>query len=255
MNRIVIMIIDSNPFSRSGLRKTLSEQESLGILEILEWDPTQETLEGMTHIAESAPDVVLLDIDFPSLSGLDLGRKITRHARGTRVVMLSDNPYENDDELFEVIKTGAVAYLRSRNCTTEELIDTIGRASKGKYPINDCVSSRPQVAQRLLRQFQDMASMGKPLEDVTAPLTGREVQILTLIAEGNSNKRIADILGISEQTIKNQVSAILRKINANDRAHAVFIALREGLISFQQGRESGQRDNNSQRSESAQEAA
>ena len=97
--------------------------------------------------------------------------------------------------------------------------------------------------------------MGKPLEDVTAPLTGREVQILTLIAEGNSNKRIADILGISEQTIKNQVSAILRKINANDRAHAVFIALREGLISFQQGREAGQRESNSQGVESAQEAA
>ena len=68
------------------------------------------------------------------------------------------------------------------------------------------------------------------------------MQILTLIAEGNSNKRIADILGISEQTIKNQVSAILRKINANDRAHAVFIAIRDGLIYFQQGREPAPRE-------------
>jgi two-component system response regulator DegU len=167
---------------------------------------------------------------------------MSRHFRGTRVVMLSGNPYENDDELFEVIKTGAVAYLRSRICSGPELVDTISRASQGEYPINDSVSTRPQVAQRLLRQFQDMASLGKPLEDVTAPLTNREVQILTLIAEGNSNKRIADILGISEQTIKNQVSAILRKINANDRAHAVFIAIRDGLIYFQQGREPAPRE-------------
>jgi DNA-binding NarL/FixJ family response regulator len=78
-----------------------------------------------------------------------------------------------------------------------------------------------------------MASMGRTLEDITTPLTPKEVQILTHIAEGNSNKRIANILGISEQTIKNHVSAILRKLNANDRAHAVFIAIRNGLISIQ----------------------
>jgi DNA-binding NarL/FixJ family response regulator len=240
VHRIVVMIVDTNPFSRSGLKKALSEQDSLGILEIVEMDPRLRGRELMTILAETSPDVVLLDIDFPSLDGLDMARSITRHFRGTKVVMLSGNPHENDEELFEVIKTGAAAYLRTRVCNAGELVESIKRAYNGEYPINDSASSRPEVARRVLRQFQDMASLGKPLEDVTDPLTPKEVQVLTLIAEGNSNKRIADILGISEQTIKNQVSAILRKINANDRAHAVFIALRDGLITFPRSSEARQ---------------
>jgi len=235
MHKIVLMIVDSNPFSRSGLKQTLSEQDSLDILEVLEAEPGDDGRELMTKISESSPDVVLLDVDYPSLSGLEVGRQIIRHNPGTRVVMLSSNPYENDAELFDVIKTGAVAYLRIKDCSSEELVDAIKRAADGEYPINDSVNVRPKVAERVLRQFQELASMEKAMQDVTAPLTPKELQILTLIAEGNSNKQIANILGISDQTIKNHVSAILRKINANYRAHAVYIAIRDGLISIQSG--------------------
>lgn len=85
----------------------------------------------------------------------------------------------------------------------------------------------------MLRQFQDMASLG---ENIVVPLTQRERQILTYIADGNTNKQIAGILEISEQTIKNHVSAILRKLNANDRAHAVVLAIRRGWISLGEDR-------------------
>ena len=248
MRKIVVMIADSNPFSRSGLRQTLSEQDSLDILGVMECDPGQDGKEAMTQIAENSPDVVLLDIDYPSLSGLELSRKIIRHFPGTRVVMLTANPYDNDAELFEVIKTGAVAYLRSRHCTAKDFIETIRQASNGEYPINDSVNSRPKVADRVLRQFQEMSSMGRPLKDITAPLTRKELQVLTFIAEGNSNKQIANLLGISDQTIKNHVSAILRKINANYRAHAVFIAIRDGLISIQSGQDAGHRESSSPQS-------
>jgi DNA-binding NarL/FixJ family response regulator len=91
--------------------------------------------------------------------------------------------------------------------------------------------TRPKVAQRVLKQFEDISSMGRAIETVIAPLTRRETQILDYVAEGNTNKQIADILGISEQTIKSHVSAILRKLNANDRAHAVALAIRNGWIS------------------------
>ncbi len=245
------MIVDSNPFSRSGLRQMLSEQDSLEILSTMECEPGQDGAEAMTQIAESYPDVVLVDIDYPSLGGLDLGKRIIRHFPGTRVVMLSTNPYENDAELFEVLKTGAVAYLRSRHCTAGEFIDTIKRASNGEYPINDIVSLRPKVADRVLRQFQEMSSLGKSVKDLTTPLTRKELQVLTLIAEGNSNKQIANLLSISDQTIKNHVSAILRKINANYRAHAVFIAIRDGLISIQTGQEECSPDNSTVKSRAA----
>jgi len=235
MRKIVIMIVDNQPFFRSGVRQALSQQNMLEILDILECDPGDDGREAITQITASSPDVVLVDVGYPALRGLELGKKIVRFFPATKVVMLSSNPDEDDEELFEVIKTGAVAYLRSKNCTPTELSETIKRASRGEYPINDAMNNRPKVAWRVLRQFQDIAAMGKTIEEITAPLTPKELQILTHVAEGNSNKRIANILGISEQTIKNHVSAILRKLNANDRAHAVFLAIRNGWISTQPG--------------------
>ncbi len=233
MRKTTLMIVDSQPFFRAGVVQALSQDSLSESMEVIECDPGDDGSGAINQIAAKSPDIVLLDIGYPFLAGLELGKKIARTFPGTGVVMLSANPEENDDELFEVIKIGAVAYLRSRHSTPSELANTIRRASSGEYPINEAVSSKPQVAWRVLRQFQDMASMGKSLEEITTPLTPKETQILTHIAEGNSNKRIANILGISEQTIKNHVSAILRKLNANDRAHAVFIAIRNGLISIQ----------------------
>jgi len=216
------MIIDKQAFFRAGMRQALSQQSDF---KILDCDPAQEPLE---LIEADSPDVVLLDIDFPALSGLELSRKIARRHPSTRVVILSLN--HNDEELFEVIKTGAVAYL-NKNTTVEELASIIRRSCSCEYPINDSLIARPKVAEHVLKQFQDIVSMGKTMETLTAPLTHRETQILNYIAEGNSNKQIARILGISEQTIKNHVSSILRKLNANDRAHAVALAIRNGWIS------------------------
>ena len=235
MDKIAVMLVDKQAFFRTGMRQALSQEGSPEILDILECEPGEEGEEAMRQVATNSPDIVLLDIGYPFLKGLELGKKISRSFPGTKVVMLSTNPDDDDEELFEVIKTGAVAYLRSKNITPADLIDIIRRASAGEYPINDSVSMRPRVAWRVLRQFQDMASMGRAVEDITTPLTSKEIQILSHIAEGNSNKRIANILGISEQTIKNHVSAILRKLNANDRAHAVMLAVRNGWISIQAG--------------------
>ncbi len=222
MNEITVMIIDKQAFFRAGVRQALAEQSGFRVLEC---DPTDEPLE---LIEADSPDIVLLDISFPALSGLELGRKITRRYPNSKVVMLSPN--SSDEELFEVIKTGAVAYL-NKNTTTEELVSVIRRACQGEYPINDSLIARPVVAEHVLKQFRDIVSVGKVMETVTAPLTYRETQILTYVAEGNSNKQIAHILEISEQTIKNHVSSILRKLNANDRAHAVALAMRNGWIS------------------------
>jgi DNA-binding NarL/FixJ family response regulator len=233
MRKITLMIVDSQPFFRAGVLQALCQDNRSESIHTIECDPGEDGSDAISQIAANSPDLVLLDIGYPFLNGLELGKKIARTFPGTGVVVLSANPEEDDDELFEVIKIGAVAYLRSRHCTPSELADTIQRASSGEYPINEAVSSKPKVAWRVLRQFQDMASLGKSMEDITTPLTPKEMQILTHVAEGNSNKRIANILGISEQTIKNHVSAILRKLNANDRAHAVFIAIRNGLITTQ----------------------
>jgi len=225
VNKIGVMIVDKQALFRAGVLQALSEQSEF---ELFDCDPNWNPL-GL--IEANSPNVLLLDIDYPSLGGLDLARKIVSRFPSTRVIVLSPNP--DDKQLFEVIKTGAVAYL-SKDTTTEELVKTIRQASRGEYPINDSLLSRPRVAEHVLRQFQDLVSMGKAMESIAAPLTARETQILNYIAEGKSNKQIGYILKISEQTIKNHVSAILRKLNANDRAHAVVLAIRHGWISVEE---------------------
>ena len=225
MDKILVMIIDKQALFRVGVRQALSQEADF---EILDSDPNDNPL---GTIEADSPNVVLLDIDFPSLSGLKLGRQIMRHHPNIRLIMLS--PHPDNGELFEIIKTGAVAYL-NKHTTAEELVSIIKQACRGEYPINDSLLARPKVAEHVLRQFQDIVSLGKTMETITAPLTHRETQILSYIADGNSNKQIAHILEISEQTIKNHVSSILRKLNANDRAHAAVLAIRHGWISAEE---------------------
>jgi two-component system, NarL family, response regulator DegU len=219
MDKIKVMVIDEQALFRAGVHQALSRQPDL---EILECDPTQNPLE---LIEANLPDVALLGSDLASLSGIELGRKIAQYYPNTKVIVLSPDP--NDEELFEVIRTAAVACV-SKRASADELTSTIRRAHSGEYPINESLMTRPKVAKQVLNQFRGFT---RTLEGIAAPLTKRETQILTYVAEGNSNKEIARILSISEQTIKNHVSAILRKLNANDRAHAVTLALHSGWIS------------------------
>ncbi len=216
-----IMIIDAQPFFRAGVRQALSKQPNM---EITECTPDKNTL-GV--IETQSPDIVLLGADLASETGLEMGKKIARNFPNTKVIILSPDP--NDKELFDVIRSAAVACL-SKNATSEELLDTINKASRGEYPINETFITRPQIAKQVLQQFGDLSSIGEHAEDVVASLTKREQEILEYISEGNTNKQIADTLSISEQTIKNHVSAILRKLNANDRAHAVVLAIKKGII-------------------------
>jgi len=222
MDKIKVLIIDRQTYFRAGMCQALSGQDDL---ELSDCDPTNDTI-GL--IETTSPDVVLLDIDPPSFSGFDLGRKITRHCPNTRLIMLTPGE-SNDDELLEVIKVGAVAYL-SKNTTAQDLTQVVVKVMNGEYPIRDSVVVSPRAAENVLRQFQSMVLMGKGMESIASPLTFRETQVLSYIAEGNSNKFIAQILQISEQTIKNHVSSILRKLNANDRAQAAVIAIRNHLL-------------------------
>ena len=226
MDKIVVTIADKQALFRVGVCHALSQQPDF---EVFGSAPNENL---MTLIEANSPNVLLLDIDYPSLRGLDLARKITLLCPTTKIIMLTFNL--DDRQLFEIIKTGAVAYL-DKSVTAEELIRIIRQVSRGEYPINDSVLARPKVAKHVLRQFQSMHSNnGKTMEDIVAPLTSRETQILNYIADGNSNKQIASILQISEQTAKNHVSNILRKLDANDRAHAVVLAIRYGWISAEE---------------------
>jgi len=218
-NQVRIMIIDEQPLFRAGVRQTLEQASDF---EIIENDSSRDTLE---QIEATMPDIVLLGSDLTQ-GGLELGRAIVRHFPSTKVIILSPNP--SDEDLFEAIKTAAVACLK-KSTSAAELMETIRRALRGEYPINETVMTNPSVAKQVLDQFQDENKLAA-IANIVAPLTQREKQILNHVANGHTNKQIANLLLISEQTIKNHVSAILRKLNANDRAHAVVVAIRCGWL-------------------------
>jgi two-component system, NarL family, response regulator DegU len=222
MSTTKVVIIDKQPLFRAGVKQAFMEQPDFKIVEASPEDNLAMIIE------EDLPDVILLDIDAPSLSGLKIGKSLIQRYPAIRLVVMTSEI--NNDELFEVIRIGAAAYLDKKS-NIQELEGIIRRVSRGEYPINDSLLATPTVAEHVLKQFQEMVSMGMSVESVTAPLTNRETQILRYVADGNSNKKIAQILDISEQTIKNHVSSILRKLNANDRAHAVVLAIRRGWIS------------------------
>jgi DNA-binding NarL/FixJ family response regulator len=190
-----------------------------------EADVSEEVLATMESLL---PDVVLVDIDTPGDVGLKLARKVKQRLPNIGVMVLTSNP--DDDQLFKAIKAQAAAYL-SKEVTAEKLFDILKRTAAGEHPINESLTARPKVAEQVLHDFQELA-LGKGAEVFIAPVTPREREILTYMAQGYLNKQIAFALKISEQTVKNHVTSILRKLNANARTQAVVEAIKQGLVTI-----------------------
>lgn len=221
---LTIFIADSQPLYRQAIRHVLDEDiEVVGESELN--DDIWKAIETLS------PNMVLVDIGLPLLSGFGIARQIAVRCPGVRVVMLTPSP--NDDQLFQALKSGAVA-LVTKNITSEELNSLLKRIGAGAYPINEALLSQPHAANKVLQLFKDLSLMGKDIESLMTPLSPRETEILKRIASGTANKRIATMLSISEQTIKNHITSILRKLNANDRTHAVVLAVHRGWINIEE---------------------
>ncbi len=225
MEKITVFLVDSQGLFRQGVKLALNQTPDIEV--VGEADLSDEVPE---LIQTFSPHIALMDANPPFLDGLDLARRITQRCPTVSVIALTS--HEDDDEFFQAIRSGAAAYLGKR-ASAEELAEAIRRVHRGEYPINDSLLARPRVAQQVLRQFQSLSLMGKRAESLAAPLSPRELEILTYIAQGFQNKQIAHTLAISEQTIKNHITSILRKLDANDRTHAVVLAIRQGWISVE----------------------
>jgi DNA-binding NarL/FixJ family response regulator len=221
--KIRVLIADQQPLFRQGVRSTLNQMADLDICG--EVDSNNELISAISTLY---PDVVLLDIEMASDEGMDLAKAVKQLLPSAAVILLSPQP--NDDELFQAIKSRVAGYAR-RDISSNELVTIIRRAAAGEHPINDTFLSQPKVAHKVLEQFQNF-SWGKGAESFVSPLTPRETEILTYMAQGYFNKQIALELSISEQTIKNHITSILRKLDANARTQAVITALKRGFITL-----------------------
>ena len=222
-NKIQVFIGSQQFLLRQGLEHSLSSVEDIEISGAADLNGG-----ALSTIDTLPPDVALVDIDAPSNNGLTLARKIKQRSPNIGVIVLTSNA--SDAQLFQALKAQAAAYLE-KEVTAEQLVDTIRRVARGEHPINEGLTTRPKVAEQVLQQFQEL-SRRYEAEAFISPLTARETEILDYIAQGYLNKQIAIRLGISEQTIKNHVTSILRKLNANARTDAVVVAIKQGLISI-----------------------
>jgi len=222
-NKIQVFILSQQFLLRQGIEHSLSSVEDIEISGAADLNGG-----ALSTIDTLPPDVALVDIDAPSNNGLTLARKIKQRSPNIGVIVLTSNA--SDAQLFQVLKAQASAYLE-KEVTADQLVDTIRRVARGEHPINEGLTTRPKVAEQVLQQFQEL-SRRYEAEAFISPLTARETEILDYIAQGYLNKQIAIKLGISEQTIKNHVTSILRKLNANARTDAVVVAIKQGLISI-----------------------
>jgi DNA-binding NarL/FixJ family response regulator len=222
MDRKRILIVDDHPLFRCGIRSALRQAP--------EFEVAGEAASGddaLRRACELVPDLVLCDVELPDTSGIEIVRKLKGRLPTLIVVLMSE--HEDEDQLFEGIRLGAAGFLR-KTSTPEVLVESLRRAAGGESLLDERALERPMVASHVLRQFRDMETRAQEIEPLLVPLSAREIEILDQIAQGNSNKRIAQSLTISDQTVKNHISSILRKLAVNDRTQAVVLALRQGWI-------------------------
>jgi DNA-binding NarL/FixJ family response regulator len=217
-----IVIVDGHTLFRRGVRNILELEDDMEVV-----GEAGNGREAITTIQELTPDVVLMDLTLPTPNGIETTQRVKRELPHPAISVLAPN--EDEDQLFEAIKAGAAAYVH-KDIDPTDLIAIIRRVRSGEYLINDKVFSKPAVASRVLKEFRELAVYGADAQPIFAPLSPREVEILDNIAQGMTNKQVGYALGISEQTVKNHMSSILRKLSVNDRTQAVVYAMRQGWI-------------------------
>jgi DNA-binding NarL/FixJ family response regulator len=222
-----VMVVVQQPIFRQGIIAILEQMAGCTIV-----GQPRSASEALELAREQEPEVALLDTFFDTIDILEIARQMRTFSPKTAVIILSE--LEGEEWLFQAVKVGAAAYY-TRNITPDELVEAVRKVSQGEYLINDDVLSQPNLASRVLQSFREMASGTeeevRPLEP--CPLSSREVEILEHIAKGNSNKEIAKLLDISDQTVKNHITSILRKLEVNDRTAAVVYAIRQRWIKME----------------------
>jgi DNA-binding NarL/FixJ family response regulator len=230
-NTITILIVDDHPVFLQGLRRVLEPEPGIEVI-----GSATDGRQALEEAASLEPDVVLLDVNLPSMNGMQVARQLRDDQPNTAIIMLS--AYHDDNQVLHAIRAGASAFY-PKDVAPDTLLAAIRQVSKGMYVIDETVLSKPELAEWITERFHEFGAFWEAQEDLFMPLSKREMDILQLITRGRSNKQAAQELGISYQTVKNHMTSILRKLAVNDRTQAAIYALRQGWIRLQDIDEEG----------------
>jgi DNA-binding NarL/FixJ family response regulator len=205
------LIVDDHPVTRDGLRTALELSDEVSIV-----GEASTGEEAVDRVEQLTPDVVFMDVRMPGIGGIEATRKIRQVSPDTRVILFTVD--ESRNAISEAIQAGVSGYLL-KDASAEELVDAARHAIEGKAVIH------PQ----LTRAFIEEVQLAEKRPDV-APLSRRETEILQKVAYGATTKEVARDLDISPHTVKTHLERIFEKLGANDRAQAVAIAIRGGIV-------------------------
>ncbi len=204
VSSIRILIVDDHPVVRAGLASMLGTQAEL---ELIGSAPSGEA--ALRMVLEHEPDVLLLDLRMPGMSGVETLLALKDANRSVRVIILTN--YETDEDIYRAVQAGAQGYLL-KDTSLREMVEAIRAVHAGKRYIPRHIASR--LAERMVR----------------TDLTARELEILKLLSRGPTNKQIGHALGISDNTVRNHVLKIIEKLEVSDRTEAATTAIQRGLI-------------------------
>ena len=212
---IRVVIVDDHDLFRTGLKNLLEEQ---GVQVVGE---AANGRDALRLVSELAPDVVIMDLNMPGISGVDTTRQLAAVAPLARVVVLTISA--DDEDVMNAVVAGACGYLL-KDSSIQDLVAGIIAAAAGESLIS------PQIASKVLQRLRSQTSHVDAAETIRAELSDREIEVLKLIANGKDNAQIAGELFISPKTVKNHISNILMKLQIDNRIQAAVYAVRSGIV-------------------------
>jgi two-component system NarL family response regulator len=217
MERVKVLIVDDHRVVREGLSAILQSKENIQVL-----GEAQDGQEAVEKARSLLPDVILMDVSMPKMSGVEATRIIKREFPHIGIIALT--MYEEQQYIFDLVRGGATGYLL-KDSDSDQIVKAIQSVYRGDSLIH------PAVASKILAEFSLLAQKkGKKSGWVEHDLTEREITVLRLVADGKTNKEIANNLDLSEKTVKNHVRNIFHKLQVYDRTQAAILAIRKGLI-------------------------
>jgi len=210
-NPIRVLIADDHAIVREGLRWLLHTEPDMELV-----GEAADGVEAVVKARSLRPDVIVLDLVMPRMGGIEAIREIKKERPDARILVLTS--FAEDERVFPAIRGGALGYLL-KDSSPQELLRAIREVHQGQG------SMHPTIARKVMRELQRPPDRQRTEE----PLTPREVEILSLVAQGLSNQKIADRLVVSERTVRSHISSVLGKLHLANRTQAALYALREGL--------------------------
>ncbi len=219
LQKLRVLLVDDQNLFREGLASLLSSHSSVEVV-----GEAENGREAIERARKLLPDLVLMDVHMPGCDSIEPVRTIKREMPQIKIIMLGTP--DNDNELMLAIKNGADAYLL-KNLDPEQFFAVLDGIQRGMAPITN------MVAERILLEFRKMSAMLQEADEYREQLTPKEIETLELLIRGDSNKEIADVLNISESTVKLHLRTIMQKLHIQNRTQLAAYAVSEGLVHIQ----------------------